>query len=103
MKDIYPYCGVEFDRRVILSNGSAYRFITYTRIEGREDASPAAAVFDDTRKVVLIDGLYAGDNAKSLEEHLQALIEGGLPKLVSELNAHPAARHKLNPDGSIPW
>lgn len=100
MADVYPYRSVEFDRRVVFSNGVAYRFITYANIEGREDA-PGAAVFDDTHKLVLIDGLYA--NEKGLQERLQALIDGGLERLVAEVNAHPQARHKLAEDGSIPW
>ena len=100
LPSVYPYCEVTFDRTRTYPSGRTFRVIAYGRAEGR-DTPGGAAVFDEDRKMVLVDGLFALMPQEAMLSMLEVLLEGDLSVLVASVNGHPMRRFTLDEEGGI--
>lgn len=100
LPSVYPYREVTFDRTRTYSSGRTFRVIAYARVEGY-DTPAGAAVFDEDRKMVLVDGLFAQVGPHALQEQLEAMLAGDLSVLVASVNGHPWRRFSLDAEGEL--
>lgn len=107
MKTVFPYRHVVADKQVALmplgeQEARPYRFVAYLDVAGRPGEQPGIAVMDETRGLVLVDGLYAGQvDATLLPSLVEQLSRESLSTIAASINAHPEARYTLSPTGEI--
>lgn len=103
-KDVFPYRDVIADSKKTMPNGRTFRYIAYGKVAGRPSEPQGAAVFDEDRKIVLVDRLYTdAASPEQLAKHLDCLLGCGMADLATVINAHPEARFQLSADGNIAW